>query len=294
MTLIIQDIVNALSLGGLYALLALGIALIFGVMGFVNFAHGELIMIGGYVLFYTLSHGIWLSIAPVLVATIIAAMLMERVAFRPLRDADPTTLLITSFAVSFFLQNLALVTVGGIGKFIAVPTSVSRSVTIHGIQITRIAIIEIVVTLIGLAATWLFLGRTGLGLQMRAASEDFGMARYLGVRANRVIAFAFALSGLLAGVVSLAFVMQVGSVEPTIGLSPVLVGFVAVVIGGLGSLLGAVIGGFALGGLTIALQSLLPSNLVGFRDAFMYGCVIALLVARPSGLLKHVSREVRV
>lgn len=294
MTLFVQDIVNAISLGGLYALLALGIALIFGVMGFVNFAHGELIMIGGYVLYYTITHGLLLAVIPVLLAAAVAAMLMERVAFRPLRGADPTTLLITSFAVSFFLQNLALLTVGGIAKFIPVPTSVSSTITIDNVQVTRIAIIEIAATFVSLAATWLILTRTGVGLQMRAASEDFAMAQYLGVRANRVIAYAFGLSGLLAGVVSLVFVMQVAFVQPTIGLSPVLVGFVAVVIGGLGSLVGAVIGGFALGGLTIALQSLLPANLVSFRDAFMYAFVIALLVLRPSGLLTNVSREVRV
>ena len=140
----------------------------------------------------------------------------------------------------------------------------------------------------------LFLKKTRLGVQMRAAAEDFPMARLLGVRANTVIAAAFALSGLLAGVAAILLVAQTGTLTPTMGVTPVLVAFVATIIGGLGSLGGAVIGGFALGTLTVTLQAELPLALRAYRDAFVFGGVIAILVFRPNGLLGAKSRVQRV
>jgi branched-chain amino acid transport system permease protein len=145
-----------------------------------------------------------------------------------------------------------------------------------------------------LAGLWLFLTRSSIGVQMRAAAEDFSMAQLLGVRANRVIAVAFALSGVLAGTVALLFVAQVGVVSPTIGLAPALVGFVATVLGGMRSLVGATLGGFLLGILTIAAQQLLPGDLSSFRDAFVFGTVILVLLVRPQGLLGGSAAEVRV
>jgi branched-chain amino acid transport system permease protein len=294
MTAFLQNVVDAVSLGGLYALVALGIALIFGVMGFINFAHGELIMVGAYVLVY-LSTG---PVAVVIFTTVAAAMLMalamERVAFRPLRGANPTTLLVTSFAVSFFLQNLARLTIGSQPKSVALPASVSNSVHVGGLTISKLAVAEIVITLVLLVALWQFLTRTTLGVQMRAAAEDFSMAQQLGVRASRVIAVAFALSGLLAGTVSLLFVAQVGVVSPTVGVSPALVGFVATVLGGMRSLVGATLGGFLLGVLTVAAQQLLPGDLSSYRDAFVFGSVIVMLLIRPQGLLGGRTAQVRV
>jgi branched-chain amino acid transport system permease protein len=280
----IQDAVNALSLGGLYALVALGVALIFGVMGFINFAHGELIMVGGYVLLYVVDRNHLLAVVATVAAVAAAALLMERVAFRPVRNADPTTLLITSFAVSFLIQNIAFLTVGSVGKFVAVPASISGSVSIGSVDVTKIAIVQFATTLVLLTLLWLFMKNTLIGVQMRAAAEDFGMARFLGVPGNRVIAYAFGLSGLLAGVVAVLYVAQTTAVTPTMGLAPALVGFVATVIGGMRSLVGAVIGGFALGILSVALDSHLPGDLELYRDAFIYGTVIALLILRPQGL----------
>jgi branched-chain amino acid transport system permease protein len=284
-TLFLQDAINALSLGGLYALVALGVALIFGVMGFINFAHGELIMIGGYVLLYVVSQNHVVAILATIGAVVIAALLMERVAFRPVRNADPSTLLITSFAVSYLLQNIAFLTIGSVPKFVALPASISGYVSIGSVEVTKIAIVQVVVTLVLLVLLWAFMKHTMIGVQMRASAEDFGMARFLGVPGNRVIAYAFALSGLLAGVVALLFVAQTTAVTPTVGLAPALVGFVATVIGGMRSLVGAVIGGFAIGILSVTLDSFLPGHLVPFRDAFIYGTVIALLIVRPQGLL---------
>lgn len=294
MTSLLQNAVDAISLGGLYALVALGIALIFGVMGFINFAHGELIMVGAYVLVYVAADPLFIVVFTTVTAALLTALAMERVAFRPLRRANPTTLLVTSFAVSFFLQNLARLTVGSQPKAVAVPEGISDSVLVAGVSVSKLAIAEIVVTLVLLVGLWQFLTRTPMGVQMRAAAEDFSMAQHLGVRSTRVIALAFALSGILAGVVSLLFVAQVGVVSPAIGLSPALVGFVATVLGGMRSLVGATLGGFLLGVLTVAAQQLLPGDLSSYRDAFVFGSVIVMLLIRPQGLLGGRTAQVRV
>jgi branched-chain amino acid transport system permease protein len=292
--LFLQNAINAMSLGGLYSLVALGVALIFGVMGFINFAHGELLMIGGYVLIYVAPTN-WLEAVPATVAVVVvAALLMERIAFRPVRGASPTTLLITSFAVSYFLQNLALLTVGTLPRSVNFPPSVSMSIAVGGLSIPRLAIADIVTALVLLTALGALLKWTLIGTQMRAAAQDFEMARLLGVRANRVIAFAFALSGLLAAAVSLLFVAQVGIVTPTMGVAPALVGFVATVLGGMRSLVGAAIGGFLLGVATIVAESELPPNLSSYRDAFVFGAVILVLLVRPQGLLGTAGPRERV
>jgi branched-chain amino acid transport system permease protein len=281
----LQYAINALSLGGLYALIALGIALIFGVMGFINFAYGELIMVGGYVLVYAGTRSVPLTIAAAILAVVIAALAQERIAFRPLRDADPTTLLIAAFAVSFFMQNLANLTVGARAKAVPVPSWVFGTVEAGSLVISKLSLAALVVTPILLVGFWLVLKKTAIGVEMRAAAEDFEAARLLGVRANRVIALAFALSGILAGAAAVLFVAQVGVVSPSIGLAPALVGFIATVIGGLRSLPGAALGAFLLGAATVLLDTFLPPDLRPFRDAFLFTGVIAMLLVRPEGLL---------
>lgn len=273
-----------MSAGGLYALFALGIALIFGVMDLINFAHGELIMVGGYALFY-FSGLPWPVIgAGAILISILFALGIERVAFRPVRGSTQTTLLITSFAVSFFLQNLALMVVGGLPKSVAVLNSLSGSLTIGPFHVVKLSVVTIATTIVLVTALAVFLRRTSLGIQMRAAADDFPMARLLGVKANTVVATAFALSGLLAGVASILLVAQTGTLTPYMGLTPVLFAFVATIIGGIGSLPGAVVGGFVLGALTVGLQTALSIGLRSYRDAFVFGGVIALLIFFPNGL----------
>jgi branched-chain amino acid transport system permease protein len=293
LTYALQSAIDALSLGSLYALLALGIALIFGIMQLINFAHGELIMVSGYVLFFMVKADLpWLVIVPaVLVTGVLLAMAMDRLAFRTIRGADASTLLVTSFAVSYLLQNVALMTVSSRPKAVALPAFFSQSFVAGGLRIAKLDLVNVVVTVVLLVVLGAFLRRTRIGVQMRAAAEDFQMARVLGVRANRVVATAFALSGLLAGIASLLLVMQTATLTPTMGVNAVIVAFIATVIGGMGRLGGAVIGGFVLGVLTVALQAYLPGGLVAYRDAFVFTGVIAALVVRPDGLL--VSRTAR-
>lgn len=294
MTLLLQNLVDAISVGSLYALFALGIALIFGIMRLINFAHGELIMVGAFTL-YLGRHLPWpLLVAVTLVVCVVLALLMERIAFRPVRGADATTLLITSFAVSFFLQNLAIMVFTALPRTANVSTKLAESFTVGSITIPWLDVLTIGVTAFLVLALGAFLGRTSIGLQMRAAAEDFKMARVLGVRANVVIATAFAMSGILAGAAAVLLMIQTGTVTPTIGSGPVLIAFIATVLGGMGSLRGAVLGGLLLGVLTVALQSYLPLELRYYRDAFAYGAVILMLIARPQGLVVSRTQVTRV
>ena len=285
MTSIIQDAINALSLGGLYALAALGIALIFGVMRLINFAHGELIMTGAYGLwvFRSLPWPVMILVAGALVIAL--AVIMERVAFRPVRNAAAATLLVTSFFVSSLLQNSAILAVGSRPKSVSILPGLLESVEIGSVKILRIDLIILVVSFCLLAAVGFFLGRILVGIQIRAASENFRMAQLLGVRGNRVIPAAFIISGLLAAVVSVFLVARTGNVHPVIGLQPAVIGFIATVLGGMGSLRGAVAGGFVIGALTVLLQSGLPSDIAGYRDAFVFTGVIMILIWKPGGLL---------
>jgi branched-chain amino acid transport system permease protein len=293
-TLFIQTLIDALSLGSIYALFALSIALVFGVFRLINLAQGELIMVAGYTVF-VLADTPWpLFVIAALCASVVLALLMERVAFRPVRIAGSETMMITSFAVSYLLVNLAILIMGSPAKTVSISTAFTESFVVGSFRIPKINLLTIAITACLLIALGVMLRRSLMGLQMRGASEDFEMARLLGVRANSVIAAAFGIGGGLAGVVAILLVAQTGTVFPTLGLAPLLVGVVAAVVGGLSSLLGAVVGGYLLGLLTVALQTWLPENLRVYRDAFVFGLVIVILLVRPQGLIPGRFSEQRV
>jgi branched-chain amino acid transport system permease protein len=290
MALFLQHVIDAITYGSQFALYSLGIALIFGIMGLINFAHGELIMAGAYTIIL-IGHPPW---PVVVIATVgigvVFALGMERMAFRPLRGANPATLLIASFALSYGLQNLAILIEGSAPKGTSVSTWLSESFQIGSVSVPKLDPVTVGVTIVLLIALGLFLQRTRMGVQMRAAAEDFRMARILGVRANTVIATAFAMSGLLAGIGAYLLVAQTGEISPDIGSNPVLYAFVATVLGGMGSLRGAVLGGYVFGAIFVGLQSYLPLELRSYRDAFAFAAVIAMLLVRPQGLI--VARSV--
>ena len=287
MDMFLQQLVNALSLGGTYALLALGLAVVFSIMGLINFAHGELMTVAGYGLCFALIVGMPFGLAVIfaLAVAIVLVLLMERTAFRPVRGASGTTLLLTSFAVSAILRVLFQNFISARPKPVPMPMSLSGTIEIGGLHIGVIQAISILVTVIMLVGLNLFLRTTVLGRAMRAASEDFAIVRLMGIRANAVVATAFAISGLMAGVAGILWVAQRGSVDPLMGFLPVLKAFIAAIIGGLGSLSGAVAGGFLLGFIEIFLQAYLPENLLSYRDAFAILLVIAVLLFAPQGLL---------
>ncbi|MEM9222602.1 MAG: branched-chain amino acid ABC transporter permease [Pseudomonadota bacterium] len=287
MDTLVQQTVNALSLGGIYALLALGLAIVFSIVRLINFAHGEIMTVGGYGVFVALATG-----TPVLAAmavgvgvAIVAAVLMERVAFRAMRGASVVTLLITSFAVSELLKVLFQNGISARPKPISLPQTITGTIQVGEITISTMSVISITVTLLSLLALTIVLRRTTMGVAMRAAAEDFDMLRLLGVRANTVVMTAFAASGLLAGVAAVIWTAQRGSVDPLMGFFPVLKAFISTVLGGLGSLPGAVLGGFVVGAIEVFSQAFLPTALAPYRDAVVLTAVIAILLVRPEGLI---------
>lgn len=294
---ILQFLINALSLGGLYALMALGLALVYSILRLVNFAYGELVMVGGYTLLVVgrVEPLPWLIVAALsIVMAVITSLLLERVAFRSVRHASANTMLITSFAVSTLLQNAALLLISPRTRAVRVPSFFIENITVGGLLISKSNLLSLVVSLATLGLLTFFLRRTILGSALRAAADDFVMTRLLGVRANQVIATAFAISGCLAGLVALFWVGRTASVVPHIGLNPVLIAFVASVIGGMGSLTGAVVGGYLLGFLTVGLNTVLPQGLLDFRQAFLFGIVILLLLFRPQGLISGTQSAERI
>jgi branched-chain amino acid transport system permease protein len=294
MTDLAQSLIDALALGGLYALIAVGIALTYTVMGMMNFAQGEFIMLPAYALFVLAGLPFAVAVSAALATGIAIAVLAERVAFRPVRNADLAAQLVTSLAVATILQSVVSATVDVRSQSVATPVLLSESSQIGALSIPNLEILTLALTVIVLGGLGWLLYRTRVGLEMRAAAENFEMARLLGVRADRVIMVAFAISGALAAIAGVLIVMQTGQVSPTMGLTPVLVGFIAVVIGGFGRILGAVIGGLVLGVLSSLLGTYLPDGLVPFRDAIVFSLPVAILIVRPQGLLGAATGEARI
>ncbi|MAS14800.1 MAG: branched-chain amino acid ABC transporter permease [Nitratireductor sp.] len=287
MDLFLQQTVNAFALGGTYALLALGLAMVFSTMGLINFAHGELMTIAGYILMACGLAGVpfVFSILLAIAAAVLAAIVMERIAFRPVRNASGATMLVTSFAVSMILQVLFQNFISARSQAVLVPEILSESVRFGGLVIGVNKIAAIVTTIVMLIFLDRFMKHHRIGIAMRAAAEDFSVARLMGIRANTVIAGAFALSGFLAGVAAVLWVSQRASVDPLMGFTPVLKAFIAAILGGLGSLRGAVAGGFLLGFIEIYLAAYLPASMQEFRDPIALCLVVLVLIFRPNGLI---------
>jgi branched-chain amino acid transport system permease protein len=291
---VFQTLFDGLTLGSLFALAALGLAIVFSVLQLINFAHGELLMIGGYTIFVLRGLNAPLLLLATLIVVVGAALVMERVAFRPLRQATASTMLIASFAVSMFLQQAIQARFGARPRSVRISSIFVEPFEILGLRLAKGNLITIGVTAAVLVALLMVLTKTRTGVEMRAAAEDFRMARLLGIRADRVIAAAFAISGLLAAVTSVLWLGQTGTLTPTFGLTPVIVAFIAIVLGGMGNLAGAIVGGYFVGVVTVALQSFLPIGIRGYREAFVFLAVIGILLIRPRGLLPSKALEERV
>lgn len=300
----IQNAIDAIALGSIYALVALGIGLLFGILRLINFAHGDFITVGAYALIVpsanvtaSLLIGGWpwpVMIPTICLVVVIAALLTDVLVFRPLRRATSPTLMIASFALSYIIQNGVLMFYGSRPKAVDLWSAANTQVYIGDLRVPMLQLITLAVTLVLMVAISLFLKKTAYGVQMRAAAEDFRMAQYLGVRGNVVIGLAFAISGILAAVVSLLYTTQSGSLSHTMGVPLALFAFVAVVVGGMGSLVGAVVGGFTIGIIVTMLQAYLPPDLRAFRDAFAFAFVIIVLLVRPAGLVPANSTFERV
>lgn len=286
MDIFIQQSVNALALGGTYAMLALGLAVVFSVMKMINFAHGELMTISGYAYVGATALGMpfFVGVAAALITGMVAAVVLERAAFRPLRGSDPTTLLITSFAVSILLQVLFQSFISPRPQPAPMPEFLGQAIRFGDVLIGSIQATSIAATAVVLALLVLLFRFTTLGISIRAAALDFTTTKLMGVRADVVISMSFAISGLLAAVSGVLWVAQRGSVDPLMGFLPVLKAFICAVLGGLGSLPGAVLGGFVLGAIETGLQVTLPIHLAAFKDPLALLIVIVILALRPRGL----------
>jgi branched-chain amino acid transport system permease protein len=282
-----QTLVDALGLGAIYALMAVGIGLVFGVLRLVNFAYGQLVMAGAYTLAFTATWPVAASIAACFVVVVALSMLMERVVFRPLRGQSPAVMLVTTFAIAFMLQAIALAidirddTIGEIATSIA---SFNQAITVGGVEVRKITIAAVIVAAVTLGLLALLLVRTTIGLHMRAAAADFGTARLLGVRANRVIGFAVFLSGVLAATVAVLLTVQFPFVGPDFALRETIVVLVGVVVGGIDRLWTATLGGFAIGFATGVINGVLPTDKSVFLPSAVFALVILVLLLRPAGL----------
>lgn len=293
MTEFLQQVMDGLGRGATYALLALGLAVVFGVLHLLNFAHGELLTVAGYSIYGTfLVGGNWWLWAPLaIVAASGAAVATEKLAFRWVRGTSPFTLLLTSFAVSILVQAGFRSLISDKPRKFSRPGWVFNTVKIGGVSLEVYDLVVVGVTLVVLAAVAYLMRRTLFGVSLRAAAEDFDAARLMGVKADRVIAGAFALSGALAGVAAVLLLLRRGETEPGLGLDPMLKAIVATIIGGLGSLGGAVLGGFALGLAEVAFRAWLPDSITGLTDGFVFAAIAVLLVFRPGGLISLKSAE---
>ena len=290
----LQYIIDGIALGAVYALVAVGLALVFGVMRLVNFAHGELITAAAYTLYLTAAWPKVFSLAISLLVAVGLALLMELVVFRRLRYATPATALITTFAVAFALEAVWLIAFGPQGKSADVLSSLNSTATHGDLHIRWVTITMVGVGAVLMAGTGLLLNRTRIGLEMRAAAADFRAARLLGVRANRVIGTAFVLGGLFAGVVALLLTASQPLVTPTFGLQVTILALVGVVVGGMDRLVSATLGGFAIGFANSLLGDVLPSSQGVFLTSFLYLLVIVVLVLRPGGLFVPGGAAARV
>ena len=286
----IQQLINGINLGSIYALVALGYTMVYGIAKLINFAHGEIIMVGSYVVFVCVSLvglPIWLSIIIAIGACAILGVIIEKIAYKPLRNASRISLLITAIGVSFLLQNLAqFIFTATPQKF---PSLVSLPPLVIGsIQINANYYLTFVVSVILMIFLSLFVAKTKTGKAMRAVSEDSGAAYLMGISIDKTISITFAIGSALAAVAGILYSSSYLMIRPTMGSTLGLKAFVAAVIGGIGIVPGAVLGGFALGmieSLTIAYIS------TQFSDAIVYGLLIVMLVFKPAGILGKRKKE---
>jgi len=282
-----QTLSDAVGLGAIYALMAVGIGLVFGVLRLVNFAYGQLVMAGAYTLAFTSAWPVPLSIAACFGVVVALSLAMETVVFRPLRGQSPAVMLVTTFAIAFLLQAIALIIDlrdDTLGEVAASITSLNEPISVGGVDIRKITLVSVAVAAFALLALALLLTRTTIGLHTRAAATDFRTARLLGVRANRVIAFSVFLSGLLAAAVAVMMTVQFPLVSPDFALRDTIVVLVGVVVGGIDRLWTATLGGFTIGFVSGVLNGALPTDKTVYLPSAVFALVILVLLLRPAGL----------
>ena len=291
-----QTLADATALGSIYALMAVGIGLVFGVLRLINFAYGQLIMAGAFAL--AMASGwnwpVWAGIVLCFAVVLTLSALLDRLVFRPLRRQSPAVMLVATFAIAFLLQSIAQLKFGTFGKIATSLTFLNRPVVLAGIDVRKISIVAIVVAVVCLVALTALLERTTIGLHMRAASMDFDTARLLGVRANRVIGVAVLLSGALAAVVAVMLTVQNPLVTSDFALHDTIIVLAGVVLGGMNRPIPATLGGFVIGFGSGLLGGALPTGQSQYVPTFLFAAVILVLLVRPAGLFARSAATERV
>lgn len=283
----LQQLANGISLGSLYALIAIGYTMVYGILRLINFAHGDIFMMAAYFMVFSMvNFGLpwYVSTVVVIAATIGLGVLIEKAAYRPLRDAPRMSIMISAIGASFLLENLATYLFTGVPKGFPDIAILTRTVSIAGISLTIATIITPFVTIFLLYVVLFITNRTKIGMAMRAVSKDFETAKLMGININRVISSTFVIGSALAAIGAILWGSKYPSVMPLMGVMPGLKCFIAAVLGGIGNTTGAVIGGFILGMAEILLVSFLPA-LTGYRDAIAFIILIVVLLVKPTGLL---------
>ena len=280
---ILPYLINGISVGGQYALIAIGYTLVYGILRLINFAHGDVFMVAGLIMVYaTTAMPMYLALPLVLVVTVLLGFLIERVAYKPLRSAPRMSLMISAIGVSYLIQNLAFYITGGVPQPVTNPIPwISENVELFGQSTKRVTLVTPVLTILLVVALVYLINHTKIGMAMRAVAKDFETSQLMGIKINKVISVTFIIGSFLAAVGSLLYFTNYPTVIPTSGAMPGLKAFVAAVFGGIGSIPGAVIGAFIIG---ICETLIKGTSMTVFSDAFTFALLIVVLVVKPTGL----------
>lgn len=283
-------LIDGLSLGSIYALIALGYTMVYGIAKMLNFAHGDVIMVGAYAVMVTLSYSLSPAVAIVaaVVLCTVLGMTIEKIAYKPLRGASPLAVLITAIGVSYFLQGAAQLLFGSQPKPVGAAWKLPDVPFINNLGITTAAAVTLICGVVIMVVLTLFIKCTKTGNAMRAVSEDRGAATLMGVNVNGIITVTFAIGSALAAFAGMFYLLQIPNTQPTLGAMPGITAFTAAVIGGIGSIPGAMVGGILLG---VVEKLCLASPLSPYTVAIKFSLLIIILLVKPTGLLGKVSRE---
>lgn len=289
----LQHLVNGISLGSLYALLAIGYTMVYGILRLINFAHGDVFMLATYIAFYSITAFLlpwWAAFLIAIILTCLFGILLERTAYRPLRNSPRISIMISAIGASFLIENLAIVIFGGRPKAFPIAPIFAHILKVGDVSISIVSIIIPIVTAIALVILNFIVNKTKTGMAMRAVSKDYDAARLMGININSIISFTFGTGSALAAIGGILWGLKYPQLIPLMGIMPGLKCFIAAVIGGIGNIKGAVLGGFILGLGEIAIVAASPA-LSGYRDAFAFVLLIVILLVKPSGLLGQNSTE---
>ena len=283
-------VISGISVGGQYALIAIGYTMVYGILRLINFAHGDVFMVAGLMMVYLVTWmPLYLAIPLMIALTVLLGFLIERVAYKPLRTAPRMSVMISAIGVSYFIQNMALYITGGLNKnYPAIPW-ISDPVRLFGMETSRVTVITPFLTIALVVALVMLINHTKIGMAMRAVSVDFETAQLMGIKINSVISATFIIGTFLAAIGSVLFFTNFPGVVPTSGAMPGLKAFVAAVFGGIGSVPGAVIGSYIIGICETFIKS--NQNISIFSNAFTFALLIIILLIKPNGLFGEKLKE---